>query len=43
MTGRCEKANNLEDAPDAVKCLMAAEKVDALGDCKDLDKVFGPW
>jgi hypothetical protein len=43
MTGRCEKANNIKDTPDVVKCVMAAEKVAALGACKDLGKLLGPW
>jgi hypothetical protein len=43
MVARCEKANNIKDVPDVVKCQMAAGSVAALGACKDLGKLLGPW
>ncbi len=43
MGVRCEKANNVKDTPDVVKCVMAAGTVAALGACKDMGKLLGPW
>jgi hypothetical protein len=43
MTARCEKAGNLKDQAAVVDCMMSANKVAAMGACKDVGKVLGPW
>jgi hypothetical protein len=43
MEARCQKANNIKDNGDVVKCIMAAKDVKSFGACPNIGKLLGPW
>ena len=43
LEAKCQKANNIKDNGDVVKCIMAAKDVKSLGGCPNIGKLLGPW